>query len=74
MSFQNCLTPSLCLLVLLLSASVSAQDKQLSDAQTFYNISGVPTMVLVDKEGKIIATGMAARGVTLKNKLAEIFR
>jgi len=38
----------------------------------FYNIRGVPTMVLVDKEGKIIMTN--ARGTPLRNRLAEIFR
>jgi thiol-disulfide isomerase/thioredoxin len=38
----------------------------------FYNISGVPTMVLVDKEGKIILT--EARGAKLQDKLAEIFK
>ena len=37
-----------------------------------YGISGVPVMVLVDKEGKIIMQG--ARGLQLQNKLAEIFR
>jgi len=51
-----------------------ALSKKAGDPEfgTFYNISGVPTMVLVDKEGKIIMTN--ARGVMLQNKLAEIFR
>ena len=40
----------------------------------FYSITGVPTMVLADKEGKIIAAGMEARGNRLQDKLAEIFR
>ena len=39
---------------------------------SFYNIRGVPTMVLVDKEGKIIMTN--ARGPQLQSRLAEIFR
>jgi len=38
----------------------------------FYGIQGVPTMVLVDKEGKIIMT--EARGLPLKRRLAEIFQ
>ena len=38
----------------------------------FYSIMGVPTMLLVDKEGKIIMTG--ARGEALQTKLAEIFK
>jgi hypothetical protein len=37
----------------------------------FYITGGVPTMVLVDKEGKIVLKG--ASGDALKNKLAEIF-
>ena len=37
-----------------------------------YNVSGIPTMVLVNPEGKIILTN--ARGIMLKNKLAEIFK
>ena len=37
----------------------------------FYAIKGVPTMLLVDQEGKIILT--EARGGTLKTKLVEIF-
>ena len=37
----------------------------------FYGIQGVPTMLLIDKEGKIIDT--AARGKHLQDKLAEIF-
>jgi thiol-disulfide isomerase/thioredoxin len=36
-----------------------------------FAISGVPTMFLVDKEGKILTT--EARGEKLQNKLAEIF-
>ena len=38
----------------------------------FYGMRSVPTMVLVDKEGKIIMTD--ARGVPLQAKLAEIFK
>ena len=38
----------------------------------YYAISGVPTMLLVDKEGKIIMT--EARGEQLQAKLAEIFK
>ena len=37
----------------------------------FYAIRAVPTMVLVDKEGKIIMT--RAQGDALKTKLTEIF-
>jgi len=38
----------------------------------FYSIYSVPTMVLVDKEGKIIMT--EANGSKLQTKLAEIFK
>jgi thiol-disulfide isomerase/thioredoxin len=37
----------------------------------FYLLNGVPTMLLVDKAGKIIMTN--ARGEALQTKLAEIF-
>jgi len=37
----------------------------------FYGIAGVPTMLLIDKEGKIIHTAM--RGPLLQKTLAELF-
>jgi thiol-disulfide isomerase/thioredoxin/mannose/fructose/N-acetylgalactosamine-specific phosphotransferase system component IIB len=37
-----------------------------------YNITGIPFTVLLDKEGKIIATNL--RGAALENKLAEILK
>ena len=40
----------------------------------FYGVRGVPTMVLVDKEGKIIITENEARGMQLQSNLAEIFK
>jgi thiol-disulfide isomerase/thioredoxin len=45
----------------------SGQPKQ----GDFYAISGVPTMLLIDKEGKIINTD--ARGEVIQKKLAELF-
>ena len=39
--------------------------------QESYAFHGVPTMLLVDKEGKVIMTN--ARGEALQTKLAEIF-
>ncbi|MDR0869461.1 MAG: hypothetical protein LBN39_01565 [Planctomycetaceae bacterium] len=42
----------------------------LSDCE--FRIQGVPTMLLIDKDGKIIDT--AARGQHLRDRLAEIFR
>lgn len=36
-----------------------------------YNVRGIPHTVLLDKEGKIIATGL--RGKELEDKLAELF-
>ena len=36
-----------------------------------YNVSGVPAMLLIDKEGKIVATGL--RGDLLMEKVAEQF-
>lgn len=41
---------------------------------TFYNINGVPTMFLVNKEGKIFKTGAEARGHKLLSNLVEIFK
>jgi hypothetical protein len=35
-----------------------------------YGFQGIPYTVLVDKEGKIIATGL--RGETLEQKLSEL--
>jgi hypothetical protein len=39
---------------------------------TLYNITGVPTLVLVNKEGRVIMP--ATHGVEWKARLAEIFR
>ena len=36
-----------------------------------YHVSGIPAMFLLDKEGKIIGTGL--RGVALQKKVAELF-
>jgi len=36
-----------------------------------YGISGIPHTVLIDKQGKIIATGL--RGESLEQKLKELF-
>ena len=36
-----------------------------------YNVSGVPAMLLIDKEGKIVATKL--RGDLLMEKVAEQF-
>lgn len=55
----------------ILSEELTTKSGQ-PDFGTFYMVSGVPSMVLVDKEGKIIMTD--ARGTSLKNKLATIFR
>ncbi len=42
-----------------------------SEGAKTYNVKGIPHTVLLDKEGKIIATGL--RGNSLKVKLEEIF-
>jgi thiol-disulfide isomerase/thioredoxin len=42
-----------------------------SPVASLYQISGIPHTVLIDKEGKIIGTGL--RGVSLEWKLKEIF-
>ena len=56
---------------IILSEALTEKAKQPQYGE-FYGINGVPTMVLVDKEGKIMMT--EARGGDLKNKLAEIFK
>ena len=43
-----------------------------SAAVPLYNIDGIPYNVLIDPEGKIIAT--ALRGADLQNKLAEVLK
>jgi len=56
---------------IILSEALTEKAKQpkLGD---YYAIRAVPTMVLTDKEGKIITTEV--RGNSLQSKLAEIFR
>jgi thiol-disulfide isomerase/thioredoxin len=56
---------------IILSEELSKKAGQPEYRET-YGISGVPTMILVDKEGKIVMT--QARGNALKAKLAEIFK
>lgn len=46
-------------------------DAELEDIPKTYKVTGIPTMFLIDKEGKIIST--KARGETLDKLLAEIF-
>ncbi|MDQ2721363.1 MAG: AhpC/TSA family protein [Bacteroidota bacterium] len=43
-----------------------------SDAATLYQVQGIPYNVLIDPQGKIIATEL--RGADLKNKLAELLK
>lgn len=42
-----------------------------SAAGKIYGVTSIPFTVLIDKEGKIISTGL--RGISLEQKLAEIF-
>ncbi|MFT5337296.1 MAG: thiol-disulfide isomerase/thioredoxin, partial [Luteibaculaceae bacterium] len=42
-----------------------------SEGAKTYGVSGIPFTVLIDKEGKIIATNI--RGESLRNKMKEIF-
>ena len=58
---------------IIISEELSKQAKH-PEYGPFYNVEGVPTMLLVDKEGKIIKTGMEARGTRLHTNLAEIFK
>lgn len=46
-------------------------DREVSD---IYKVKAVPTMYLIDSEGKIIAEGDQARGANLASKLAELFK
>lgn len=55
---------------IIISEELSKQAK-LPEFGAAYGIMGIPTMVLVDKDGKIIM--MNARGSQLQTKLAEIF-
>ena len=56
---------------IILSEELSKRAKH-PEFGTHYVVDGVPTMVLTDKEGKIIMTN--ARGERLQAKLAEIFK
>ena len=56
---------------IILSEALTERAKQPKQGE-FYAIRSVPTMLLVDKEGKIIMTD--ARSDALKTKLAEIFK
>lgn len=56
---------------IILSEALTKQAGQ-PEYEEFYGFDGVPTMVLTDKEGKIIMS--MARGNALKTKLAEIFK
>jgi len=55
---------------IILSETLTVNSGQSGQGE-FYVTGGVPTMVLVDKEGRIIMT--QARGEALQTKLAEIF-
>lgn len=56
----------------LLWTHVSDLMKWNSSVVSLYNIEGIPFTVLVDPEGKIIATHL--RGKALEDKLAELFK
>ena len=43
-----------------------------SEAAALYGVQGIPYNVLVDTEGKVVATNL--RGADLSNKLSELFR
>jgi thiol-disulfide isomerase/thioredoxin len=55
---------------IILSEPLSKKAKQ-PEYENFYNIEGVPTLVLVDKEGKIIYVTVG--GILWDRKLAEVF-
>ena len=57
---------------IILSEALTERAKQPKQGE-FYAIRSVPTMLLVDKEGKIITT-TEVRGEALQAKLAEIFK
>jgi len=58
---------------LIISEALTDKAKQPKQG-TFYSINGVPTMVLVDKDGKVVATDVRCINGTLQAKLAEIFK
>jgi thiol-disulfide isomerase/thioredoxin len=51
---------------------VSDMKGQSNQAATLYGVSGIPATFLVDKNGKLISTGL--RGEELNKKLAELFQ
>ena len=55
---------------IIISESLSKKAGQVPQGE-FFNIQGVPMMLLVDKEGKIIAEN--ARGENLKRELKKLF-
>jgi thiol-disulfide isomerase/thioredoxin len=56
---------------LVVSETYTQEAKQPAQG-AFYGIEGVPTMLLIDKEGKVVETEF--RGEKLQKKLAELFK
>ncbi|MDR1959507.1 MAG: TlpA family protein disulfide reductase [Planctomycetaceae bacterium] len=50
---------------------VMSQEKNLTNYADFYGVRGIPTMILVGKDGKVIST--EARGTTLNRELEKLF-
>ena len=58
---------------IILSEALTEKAKQPKQGE-FYYVPGVPMMVLVDEEGKVIATGLRAENGALQTKLKEVFK
>jgi thiol-disulfide isomerase/thioredoxin len=55
----------------IIGSNVLSGNEELKDYLSFYGISGIPTMILVGRDGKVIST--KARGQTLNKLLEEQF-
>ena len=74
MFFHKSLVCFLCLPALFIVVSAQAQDKQLSDAQTFADVAAYMQQEVSKYDASVHDPKENARGVALQSKLAEIFK
>jgi len=55
----------------IVASSVMSVEQNLEDYAEFYGVTGIPTMILVGKDGKVIST--EARGENLNAELEKLF-
>ena len=55
----------------IIGSTVLSQKQEMENYLNYYGVSGIPTMILIGRDGKVISTG--ARGQTLNKLLEEQF-